>query len=409
MHGSPPKLLTMAPNAILPPIPAMPRDDRASVRASWLAATEKRRQLGAHPDALSLISYGREAEGAGDLISARQALRSALGKSPAADLRAYGDLGSIEILLGLHTEALQTYRRLQALAPGEAMGYIGESRALYAAAFGREGPSLVVLKRGAAALDPQNVGGHLGLSEEFDTLFDYQDALSEAEQARRAAPKEPGVLLSLCTLLLQMHRATEAQHLLEQLLSQNPNLSRAHTLLADALDDPGRRRDRRSAEHHYLSALELDPHDQRALEHLGRMYLEQRRLRPALYVYTLLARERPDDGSVRMALAQGYAQLGNTQVANAERALAARLISARNARAALTTRRDHQPGNPAIRMALARRLEQDGRYRDALIEAQAAVMLAPHSDDARKALLALCRRVGIPPPPALYGERAAPK
>lgn len=401
-----PRLLTMAPNAVLPPIPSLPGDDRSSVQALWLAAARTRLQLGPHPEAQALIAYGRQARDAGDLISAREALLRALARDPAADLKAYDDLGSIQILLGLHPEALRTYRRLQALAPDEAMGYIGESRALYAAAFGREGPSLQVLRRGAAALDAQNVGGHLGLSEEFDTLFDYQDALEEAQRALRAAPNEPGVLISLCTLLLQMHRAADAQKLLEGLLERHPDIPRAHTLLADALDDPARKRNRPLAEHHYLTALELDPHDQRALEHLGRMYLEQRRLRPALYVYTLLAKERPDDGSVRMALAQGYAQLGNASVANEQRALAAELIAARNARAALTTRRDHQPRNPAIRLALARRLARDGRYRDSLIEAAAGVMLAPRSREARGLLLALCRKVGIPPPD-LAGEARA--
>ena len=399
-----PQLLTMAPNAVLPPIPGLPGDDRSAVRSQWLAALRARTRLGPRPNAVDLIAYARQARDAGDLISARQALRRALHENPNADLTAYGDLGSVEILLGLYGEALQTYRKLQTLAPGEAMGYIGESRALYAAAFGSEGPSLRVLKRGAAALDAGNVGGHLGLSEEFDTLFDYPDALAEAEKARRAAPEEPGVLLSLCTLLLQMHRPAEAEPLLKELLAQHPDLARAHTLIADALDDPSRPRNRALAEHHYLSALELDPHDQRALEHLGRMYLEERRLRPALYIYTLLARERPDDGSVRMALAQGYAQLMNEAVARQQRILAAQLIAARNARAALTTRRDHEPHNPSIRTALAKRLAGDGRFRDALIEAQAAVMLAPRSLEARQTLRDLCARIGIPVPTDLGAE-----
>ncbi|MGC8668166.1 MAG: tetratricopeptide repeat protein [Chthonomonadales bacterium] len=244
--------------------------------------------------------------------------------------------------------------------------------------------------------------GHLGLSVLFDGELQFAAAFREAEAARAAAPRDANVLLSLATLYRKHHRLAEARSLAMQVVEMLPDAPEGHRVLAEALDDAfDPRRNWALAESHYLEALDRDPHDQKALEELGKLYLEEDRLRPALYCYTLLLRERPNDGQARLVIAQGYDRLGDHRTAAIQRALGYRLAALGNEVGALIIAREQYPRDLQRRVRLADLLMREGRFREALVELQADYCLSSASREARALLERAFHRLAIPLPPWL--------
>ncbi|MGC8668167.1 MAG: hypothetical protein ACP5VE_08650 [Chthonomonadales bacterium] len=143
-----PALRHLSDQALLPPIPEPVAGNEAEVRRAWAAIDPFRPSARYQPqDPGDWLALARQARAAGDFITAKNAYLTALRLSPRCDLRAYDELGEVELSLGLLEDALASYRRLEALAPAEAVGYIGESRVLLA--MGRDADGRAALKRGA--------------------------------------------------------------------------------------------------------------------------------------------------------------------------------------------------------------------------------------------------------------------
>lgn len=397
-----PVLRHLSDQAVLLPIPPPVPGSPEEVRRAWAAIDPFRPGVRYQSkDPGDWLALARQARVAGDFVTARTAYMRALQASPRCDLQAYDELGEVDLALGLLREALATYRKLEAQAPSEAVGYIGESRTLLA--MGRDAEGRLALERGSRHLAPGNVPGHLGLSVLFDGELQFSAAFREAELARAAAPRDPNVLLSLATLYRKHHRLAEARSLATQVVQMLPDAPEGHRVLAEALDDAADpHRDRALAESHYLEALDRDPHDQKALEELGKLYLEENRLRPALYVYTLLLRERPNDGQARLVIAQGYDRLGDRRTAGAQRVLGYRLAALGNQETALIAAREQDPQDARRRIRLADLLMQEGRYREGLVELEAAFCLRPASPEVRQLLAGTFRKLSIPLPPWLH-------
>ena len=396
-----PPLRCLSDNAVLPPIPPPSEGNEIQVRAAWEAIEPFRPSARYRPrEPGDWLALARQARAAGDFITARTAYKAALRMSPRCDLKAYDELGDVALSLGLLDEALATYRNLEALAPAEAVGYIGESRTLLA--MGKDAQGRDALRRGARHLAPANAPGHLGLSVLFDGELEFADAFREAEAARAAAPHDANVLLSLANLYREHHDLAKARRLAEEVVQMLPDAPEVHRILGEILDDPSDpHRDRAQAENQYLEALDRDPHDQKALEELGKLYLEEDRLRPALYMYTLLLAERPNDGKARLVIAQGYDRLGDHRTAATQRALGYPLAAGANQETALIAAREQYPRDAQRRIRLANLLMQEGRYREALVELQAAHCLRPSWREPLSLLEKAFHRLRIPLPPWL--------
>jgi tetratricopeptide (TPR) repeat protein len=372
--------------------------DQSAVRKALQDVESSHRLASDHPDdPTALLEWGRQAINAGDPLSARAGLSRAVQLVPPHDPTVYDALGTAQSQLGLYREAVQSYRRMVNDAPNDAAGYLGLSRAY--SALGDRNEAARAIEQASQSIPPNDVRGRLDVAAEFDARFQSTRALEEAHKAQAAAPNDPGVVVSVAGLLVKLHRNEEAQCMLRAVLARNPTDHLANRLMGQIENDPTRpARNEKMAEHYFLTALRSDPHDAKACGELAQMYLDQRRYKQAAYVALLWLAATPNSGSARMCLANAYAGLRRTEESGQQREIAQRLLAWERKTNALGLQRDRTPTDPRARIALARSYMEGGHLANALVEAQAALCLAPKSQDANKLFRQVYGAIGVQPP-----------
>lgn len=100
-------------------------------------------------------------------------------------------IGSILLHEGAPGEAVEYFRRVEALEPMNARGYEGEGRALLAA--GDHEASEVALRK-AVELDSGSAKAHEALGVLLDKLGRLDESIVHYEAARKARPRDPSIL-----------------------------------------------------------------------------------------------------------------------------------------------------------------------------------------------------------------------
>ena len=292
--------------------------------------------------------------------------------------QAHAGLGNALLELGRYEEALDSMASAVALQPdlrveGSLEGFMG----LASLRLGRLEDAEGHLQRALEA-DPSNPS----LLVEFSNLRRAQQRLDESarylRRARELQPDNAAVLQNVAEALRKQQRYEDAIEAYRAVLRIDPEFALAHAGLGDSLFRleryelalealtkavslrPGeqvqgsmqRLLGRASrhlgrldhAEGHFVRAIEIDPSDTRAIDHLARLMFERNEYEEARQLYAELAEKQPQDAQTRSNLAASLYYLGRTDeaVLEFERALSLdpTLETARAALEAL------QPGGP---------------------------------------------------------------
>ena len=390
-------LLGLNDDAEVPPPPPEPVEDAAR----FLETLRKVRTLEAEArdrpnDGQAQAALGEEAMRAGELAVALAAYKRAirvLGEDGALQTRA----ARCQLTAGLIHEAAPTFEKLIRKSPADASVYIDLALARGAS----NGPSAAaaVIEAGTRALSPDDHQGRAALAAAFDRMQNPARALLEVEKSLRSHPTERQLLELKAALLFQQNRIALAEAAARHLLQRHPGSGAGHRLLGSILISPLRNPAvPRIAEHHFWKALEADSRDDRALERLGRLYLDQGRLRPAAYVLAVLVEMKPHSGAARLGLAEAYHRLGMTDASVALRKSAHRWLALEREEQRRMLRRNSRPSDPALRLSLGKHLLKMRREQAALAEFHAALLLDPASRAVRDELVRLYRDLRVSPP-----------
>ncbi|MCS6776277.1 MAG: tetratricopeptide repeat protein [Chthonomonadaceae bacterium] len=376
-----------------PPPPPSPPPGLAEVRRRWKQRQAMRARL---EDARSLRRFTRECIASGDPLTAYLTLKEYLRTHP-AEPPVLDALGRVQLHLGLATGAERTYRQIIGEDPQGAQGYIGLSRALVMQERWQEATHL--LESAWNAVPTASIRERLALVQEWEQRGDLPRALQAVQELDRAAPDTPDVTMTLARILFKLQRLAEARQELETLIRAQPDNAPAHALLGSILMNPLlAERDFARAEESLLIAVQAHPDDMTSLSRLGQLYMEQGRMPQAANVYTRMLQRAPNLPDARMQLAKAYALMGNPAGSREQTLLARRPLANRLEEERLTIRRDQRPSDANARLTLARYYLQIGDTMKAMAEVQAAALLQPQSEQARREFRTLYARLGITPP-----------
>jgi Flp pilus assembly protein TadD len=134
----------------------------------------------------------------------------------------------------------------------------------------------------ALALQPDDAGMLYNLGECYDRLGDFAKAEKCYRDCLEHAPKHPLCRHALVALLVQTNRRPEAERVIQEWLVKEPKDAQSHAeagwLARQTGDLPG-------AQARLYVALEIDPHNERALTELGQVYEAMQRPDRALVLY----------------------------------------------------------------------------------------------------------------------------
>ncbi len=396
-----PVRLHLDSNVTLATPPPLSGSDLRAVQAGLLRLDSLRARAASHSSDPAVHEVvGVEAQRAGDLLTALDEYSTVIRMRPDSSPQVYDLLGRCQVELGLFTRAQETYQRLIQRAPAAAVGFIGLRRAY--SLLGKRGMAIHALEQATRSVPADDISGRLGLASEYEMRDELPRALQIAQEARARAPQNAAATLATAHLLFRLGRLAESQSLLEQLLTAHPDDPLVRRYLAAVLVSPlAPRRDPDQAEDYLLQSLDRNPKDAAACQQLAELYQDLGRYRQAAYMYIWLLALTPDSASGRMQLSRAYARLGDQRASEQQRELANRLLDRDREEARLKEEHDHRPTDPAARLAHAQHYETAGQFGKALVEVQAAFLLAPASTAVRSELTALYRQIRAPLPPAV--------
>ncbi len=167
-------------------------------------------------------------------------------------LKAYVALGDVHIATGDFQGAVKAFQGAITSKAGRGVAFFGLGRALNM--MGKNKKALEALNK-AIELIPNHMGAHLLIAKIQYELGETQVAIDALENARTAAPGDVKVYLRSGEIYYRMERYTSARSFLNQAVSMNNKLSRAHVLLGNIACE---RRLYPAGRQHYKRALEGD-------------------------------------------------------------------------------------------------------------------------------------------------------
>jgi tetratricopeptide (TPR) repeat protein len=395
-NSTEPERLYLSSDVNLVPPTKVTGSDRGEMAAALTAEALLKNSAQAQPgNGQALLDLASGAVRANDLLTARSSLSRAIGLGGEIDSTMLDSLGQADIDLGLCQDAITIYQKAITRFPKDVTGYLGIAHTY--SALNMRSEAMMAISKGSAALTSDDIAGHLALSIEYDKRQLTQRALEEAERAVSIAPKYAPAKLAAATLLIKLNRASQAEVLTTELLKSGLAVARAHRLMGQILMNAHRAsRDVKLAEHHFLSALQLDANDKPSLEGLGQLCLEQKRYREAAFAYGKLTESAPNDAFIRSQVAQAYEKLGDAKTAKQQRALSLQLTANQYSESRLVLSRDANRQNPANRLVLARFYLDAGKFGQALIEIQAAQCHRGPASEIKELLTELYRALELP-------------
>ncbi|MCP4678412.1 MAG: tetratricopeptide repeat protein [Deltaproteobacteria bacterium] len=165
-------------------------------------------------------------------------------------LRAYVALGDVHIATGNLEAAVKAFQGAIASKAGRGVAFFGLGRALHM--MDKNKKALEALNK-TIELIPNHMGAHLLIAQIQYELGETQVAIDALEKARTAAPGDVKVYIRSGEIYYRMERYTSARSFLNQAVSMNNKLSRAHVLLGKIACE---RRLYAAGKQHYKRALE---------------------------------------------------------------------------------------------------------------------------------------------------------
>lgn len=142
--------------------------------------------------------------------------------------------------------------------------------------------------------------------------YTQQPSTLPVEPPRDSRSQQTISQLREAAALLATGRAAEAEPLLRQLLTANPNNYDAHNLLGIVLDQAGRRTE---AQREYESAIRLNPKGVSALVNLGVLFARTNRSEQAIQTFNAVIQMAPDHPEATVNLGLEYSLRGDHALA----------------------------------------------------------------------------------------------
>lgn len=364
--------LFLSANVNLAPPPKVTTDDRNETAGALKDVQVQAELTRREPkNGQAFLDLASKAIRANDPLTVRNSLSTAIALGGEVDATMLDSLGQAEIDLGLGRAALKTYQTVISRFPRDITGYLGLAHAH--SALNEHSEALATLQRGEAACSDSDPSVRLALSREYDKRNSFEPALAQAEKAVQASHGSPESLLAAAGLQMKLNRVPQAEEAVARVIKAEPASSLAHRMMGQILISPKRHsRDLRQAEHHFLTALQINPKDSNALEGLGQICMEQKRYREAAFAYGNMIKAVPDVASARIQASRAYEQLGDAKTASEQRAVAATLVARKDGEVPLTTARDRNRTDVSARLKLAAFYMDCGKYSKALPEIDVA-------------------------------------
>jgi tetratricopeptide (TPR) repeat protein len=232
------------------------KQDKAGALASFKAAVGKQpASCLAHFNYGRLLGSGPDAQGE---LNTAIAIRASWGE-------AYQALGDAMLAAGNFTGSEAAFRKAIEAEPGRGTAFLGLGRTLFSQ--NRPTDAKAALEK-AIEIVPNLADAYLLIADIQYASGDTDAALESLDKAKAMAPGEVKVFLHSGEVYYKLQRFTQASSFLNQAITMQTNLSRAHALLGDIacgrrLYDAGQK--------HYEDALKGD------LDGLSRADLEKRR------------------------------------------------------------------------------------------------------------------------------------
>lgn len=142
----------------------------------------------------------------------------------------------------------------------------------------------------ALALDRQNVALMYNIGQCYDRTGDLPHAGQYYCQCLQICPNHPDYRQALAGVLVREGRAPEATRMIEDWLAREPKMASAYAVDGWLLHQTG---DLPRAQARLQQALELDPHEPRALVELGSVYEAMQRPERAIALYEKALDQNP--------------------------------------------------------------------------------------------------------------------
>ncbi len=248
----------------------------------------------------------------------------------------------------------------------------------------------------ALAVNPKNIDAQMLLGNAIAGTKDIEGALKEFEEAVEIAPSDSRGYTALGAVQLAKGQASEAERYFRRAIEVQPQAVPARLALANFLWSSNRRPEAEAA---FADALKIEPANKLANRALATFHSAGENPAAAEPYLKALAAD-PADGAARLALGDYYLRLGKTAEARqvfkkvAEESggfaagrirLAALAYGEKNQTEAYRLLDEvlaKESKNVSALLARARMQRMDGKPREALASAQAAVAVAPESSPA---------------------------
>ncbi len=248
----------------------------------------------------------------------------------------------------------------------------------------------------ALAADPKNIDAQMLLGNAIAGTKDIEGALKEFEEAVELAPSDSRGYTAMGAVQLAKGQADEAEKLFRRAIEVQPTAVPARLALANFLWSANRRAE---AEASFAEALKIDPANKLANRALATFHSSGQNPAAAEPYLKALAAD-PADGGARLTLGDHYLRLGKidearqvfTRIAGETDGFAAGRIrlaalaygekNPTEAYRLLDEVLAKEPKNVSALLARSRMQRMDGKPREALVSAQAAVAAEPESSPA---------------------------
>lgn len=359
----------------LPPLLPSPEVQRQAYRLQVERLRERwaQREVASPQDCLAL---GREYAALGHLGAAFFFLRRAVEMEPES-LEGWQEFGRLALRLGRWKEAEEAAGHLLHRAPHQPQGYLLLAD-LNAAKENR--PALrPILERAFQAVVPSH---RLTIAFEQAQRGDFDGALRSFRALLREEPSNPTALLGLASLYIGVGRFPEAQRILTQVFRLAPPTPQGHVLWGQVEEWQHRPQE---ALRHFEQAVQLNPDDLMAWEHLAKVALQEGLLREAAIAYLSLLLRQPDHREARYGLAQVYQRLHRSALAKEQLRLYQLLRSRHLRLQSLRSAVEHPKARPQDYLALSEFHHALGEEKEALEVLSQAAARFPHDASLREA------------------------
>ena len=202
------------------------------------------------------------------------------------------NLGYTYKLMEKYDDALACFDRVVDANPNDALAYnhLGTIYALEE----KHDKAIAAYQRGLK-VDPNHPILHLNLAKSYEQTGNYELSIGEYENALRYKPGWLDAIDGYADLLLHRNKTQQAQDLIKQALTLNPDDSNLHNKMGKVYKEQN---NFDAAENEYNGVLEKQSDDRNALSGLADTYEAGGKYTQALHTMEHLDRLYPDDNSV---------------------------------------------------------------------------------------------------------------